>query len=267
MFFYVSKVLWFFAQPSNAILLLLLAGIVLLWSRWARTGRALVVASGALLFAGGLTPLGHALMLPLEERFARANLSSGASLDGIVILGGAQDMTVRTARGVIAVNESAERLIEGVMLARRYPDIKILFTGGSGDVFEKHLSEAQGAAALLESLGVARKRLLLEKEAKNTFQNALYSLRLANPRPGARWLLVTSASHMPRAMGCFRKVGFAIEPWPVDYRTRGYQDVWRFFPKPSEGLRRVDNAVREWAGLLAYWVTDRTDTLFPGPGT
>lgn len=265
MFFYVSKIVWFFAQPSNAILLLLLAGIVLLWSRWARTGRALVLASGALLFAGGLTPLGHALLLPLEERFARANLSSASPPDGIVILGGVQDMAVSTARDAIAVKESAERLIEGVMLARRFPDIKILFTGGSDAVFDQHLSEAQGAAALLESLGVPRKRLLLEKMAKNTFQNALYSLRLAQPRPGSRWLLVTSASHMPRAMGSFRKVGFAIEPWPVDYRTRGYQDLWRIFSKPSEGWRRIDNAAREWAGLLAYWVTDRTDTLFPGP--
>ncbi|MFQ5625196.1 MAG: YdcF family protein [Methyloligellaceae bacterium] len=265
MFFYVSKLLWFFVQPSNAILLLLVAGIILLWSRWARTARRLVLASGLLLFAGGLTPLGHALLLPLEDRLTRADLASGAPPNGIVILGGAQDMSVYTARGTITVNEAAERLIEGVLLARRFPDARIVFTGGSSAVFEKPTTEAAGAAALLESVGVAPERLLLEDKAQDTFQNALFSVELAQPRPGARWLLVTSANHMPRALGCFRKVGFAIEPWPVDYRTRGRQDVWRFFPKPSEGWRRMDDAVREWAGLLAYWVTGRTNTLFPGP--
>lgn len=85
------------------------------------------------------------------------------------------------------------------------------------------------------------------------------------PKEGARWLLVTSASHMPRAMGSFRSVGFKIEPWPVDYRTRGVEDIYRFFPTPSEGWRRVDNAVREWAGLLMYRLTGRTNSLFPGP--
>ena len=135
MFYYVSKLLWFFVQTSNAVLLLLAAGIVLLWSRWARTGRRLVLASGLLLFAGGLTPLGHALLLPLEDRFTRVDLANGAPPDGIVILGGVQDMSVRTARGTITVNESAERLIEGVLLARRFPDAKIVFTGGSSILF------------------------------------------------------------------------------------------------------------------------------------
>ena len=117
MFYYVSKFVWFVVQPSNAVLLLLLAGIVLLWSRWARMGRRIVLASGVLLFAGGLTPLGHVLLLPLEDRFTRADLSSEGPPDGIVILGGAQDMSVHAARGVITVNEAAERLIEGVSLA------------------------------------------------------------------------------------------------------------------------------------------------------
>jgi len=265
LFFYVSKFLWFFAQPSNAILLLLFAGAVMLWSRWTRLGRRLVLLAAFLLFVTGLTPLGHMLILPLEERFARADLSRGAAPDGIVILGGAQDMSIRNARGVVTVNEAAERLVEAVLLARRFPDARILFTGGSGGLFERHMSEAEGAAMLLMNLGVARERLLLETAAQNTYQNAQYSEELARPRPGSRWLLVTSASHMPRAMGSFRTAGFVIEPWPVDYRTRGRKDFWRFFPKPSEGWRRVDNAVREWAGLLAYRLTGRTDTWFPGP--
>ncbi|HET7210116.1 MAG TPA: ElyC/SanA/YdcF family protein, partial [Methyloceanibacter sp.] len=83
--------------------------------------------------------------------------------------------------------------------------------------------------------------------------------------PGKRWLLITSAYHMPRAIGAFRKAGFEVEAWPVDYRTRGRADLTRPFDKVSEGLRRVDVATREWFGLLAYWLRGRSDALFPAP--
>jgi len=83
------------------------------------------------------------------------------------------------------------------------------------------------------------------------------------PAAGERWLLVTSAFHMPRAIGCFRAVGFDVIPWPVDYRTSGPGDAWRLFPRASEGLRRVDLAAKEWAGLLAYYVTGRSTALLP----
>lgn len=265
MFFYISKILWFFAQPSNALLILLFVGTVMLWSRWARWGRRVVLLSGLLFFAAGLSPLGHALILPLENRFARADLGSGESPSGIIILGGAQDMSIVAARGVIAVNEAAERLIEAAALARRHPEAKVMFSGGSNAVFGDKLSEASGARDLLVGLGIAPQRLHLEGKSRNTFENAKFSARLANPETRDRWLLVTSASHMPRAIGSFRSVGFNVEPWPVDYRTRGKRDIRRFFPKPSEGLRRVDLATREWMGLLAYRLTGRTLTLFPGP--
>lgn len=263
MFFYVSKVIWFFLQPSTAMLLLLLVGTILLWTSWARAGRRVVLLSAALLALTGLSPVGHVLILPLEERFPRYDFEASGAPDGIVILGGAQDMSVTARRRAAAVNEAGERLIETAALARKFPDTKILFTGGSDAVFGDRESEASGAAAILTGLGIDRSRLMLEDQSRNTYQNALYSSRLAKPGSAERWLLITSASHMPRAIGSFRKAGFAVEPWPVDYRTRGTEDRWRFFPKPSEGWRRVDAAVREWVGLLAYRVTGRIDNLFP----
>ena len=265
MFFYVSKVLWFFVQPSNAMLLLLLAGTLMLWSRWAHAGRRVVLVAGILLFITGLTPLGHVLILPLEERFPRARLSDGMPPDGIVVLGGAQDMSITTARGAATVNEAGDRLLEAAALARKYPKTKILLSGGSSAVFGDRESEAAGARELLTGLGVAGERVTIEDKARNTYQNALNSAKLTGPHAGELWLLVTSASHMPRAMGSFRTAGFRVEPWPVDYRTRGREDVMRFFPKPSEGWRRVDLAMREWIGLLAYRLTGRTQSLFPAP--
>ena len=99
----------------------------------------------------------------------------------------------------------------------------------------------------------------------NTLENAILSKDLARPQPGERWLLVTSAYHMPRAIGIFRKAGFDVEPYPVDWRTSGSGDALRPFPTVGDGLRRTDTAVREWVGLLVYWLMGMSSSLFPAP--
>jgi len=108
-------------------------------------------------------------------------------------------------------------------------------------------------------------RLILESKARDTWENAVNVKALVSPKTGERWLLVTSAWHMPRSVGVFRRVGFAIEPWPVDYRTADDWDALRLFDAPADGLKRLDTAMREWIGLVAYRATGRTDALFPAP--
>jgi len=162
------------------------------------------------------------------------------------------------------LNESAERLTVVAELARQYPNALILFSGGSGELIAGE-SEAPFALRLFESFAIARDRVLLEDRARNTVENALYSKQLARPLPGERWLLVTSAYHLPRAIGAFRKVGFPVEPYPVDWRTRGTKDALRPFASVGDGLRRVDTAMREWVGLAVYWITGRSSEFFPGP--
>jgi uncharacterized SAM-binding protein YcdF (DUF218 family) len=118
-------------------------------------------------------------------------------------------------------------------------------------------------------MGVPEARLILEAGARDTYENAVYLKadldKLGLLGLGKRWVLITSAYHMPRAMASFRQAGFEVEAWPVDYRTRGRADLTRPFDKVSEGLRRVDVATREWVGLLAYWLAGRSSTLFPAP--
>jgi uncharacterized SAM-binding protein YcdF (DUF218 family) len=265
MFFYVSKVAWFCLQPSSLLLILLVTGAVLLFTRFERTGRRLAVAAAVLLLVGGLLPLSTWLILPLEERFPRADLS-GRDIDGVVVLGGAEDPDIATARHVHAVNEAAERFTEVAALARRFPHAKFVFTSGSVEILTAPTIGADAGRLVLEDLGISgRDRLLLERESRNTWQNAVYTKALVDPKPGERWLLVTSAAHMPRAMGVFRKAGFPVEPWPVDYRTAGRWDLMHLFDKPSEGLRRLDQVLREWVGLVVYRLTGRSDALFPGP--
>jgi uncharacterized SAM-binding protein YcdF (DUF218 family) len=264
MFFILSKVLGFFAIPSNLVIALGLLGVVLLATRLARTGKLLTVASLIALALLGFSPLGNALIIPLEQRFPPWDDTRGPP-DGIVVLGGAITPDVSAARGEVALNEAAERVTAAVALARRYPAARIVYSGGSAALISGNAKEAVWAVRLFESLGIPQARIIAEEQSRNTVENAVFSLLLAMPRPGERWLLVTSGFHMPRAMGVFRQAGFPVEAYPVDWRTRGPQDALRPFPTLSGGLERADTAVREWVGLLVYRLTGRSAALFPGP--
>jgi uncharacterized SAM-binding protein YcdF (DUF218 family) len=264
MFFVLSKILGFFAIPSNFIVSLGILGVLLLWTRFARAGRRLIVASLVALAVLGLSPLGNALIIPLEQRFPPWDAGDGAP-DGIIVLGGAISPDVSVARNDVALNESAERVTVVAELAQRYPNARIVFSGGSGALFHEEGTEAEFAARILQSFGIPYGRVLLEDRSRNTFENAVFTKELLKPKPGERWVLITSAYHLPRAIGAFRKVGFMVEPYPVDWRTRGWDDALRPFATMGDGLRRADTAVREWVGLFMYWVAGQSSTLFPGP--
>jgi uncharacterized SAM-binding protein YcdF (DUF218 family) len=263
MFFYASKTLGFFTLPSNILFTLALVGIVLMFTRLQRTGRALVVISVLLLAGAGLSPLGNALILPLEQRFPKWDETRGAPA-GIVVLGGAVSPEVSAGRGEPALNEAAERMTAAAELARRYPQARIVFTGGSSRLFGGP-DEARPALRLWENLGVPRERILVEARSRNTVENAAFSKELVQPKAEERWLLVTSAAHMPRSIGVFRKAGFDVEACPVDWRTAGEDDAFAFFASFAGGLARTDAAAHEWVGLLMYWFAGRTDELFPAP--
>ena len=264
MFFVLAKILGFFALPSNILISLGLIGIVLMATRYARAGRRLAVAALVLIGVAGLSPFGNAIILPLEERFPAWDGSRGAPT-GVISLGGAFDTVVSPARGEVALNEAAERLTVVAELARRYPNARIVFTGGSGRLIYGGATEAELAARLFESFGIAKERIVLEDKSRDTDENARFTKELLQPTPAERWLIVTSAHHMPRSIGVFRAAGFPVEAFPVDYRTRGAADLLRPFSSVGDGLRRTDTAVREWVGLVVYWMTGRTEGLFPAP--
>jgi uncharacterized SAM-binding protein YcdF (DUF218 family) len=261
MFFVLSKTFGLLALPTNFMIILGLIGAVLTLTRLARPGRGLMVTAILLLVIAGFTPLGNLVLAPLEDRFPAWDPANGAP-DGIVVLGGPIDPDLSLVHGMPVTLGGADRLIQAAALARRYPDARILFTGGSANLVSTNAKEADQAAELLMSLGVPKERLILERQSRNTYENAVFSRAMVMPKPGERWLLVTSAYHMPRSVGLFRKAGFPVEPYPVDWRVTSVSDFETF---SVQGLRRTDIAVREWVGLVAYWLRGRTDQLFPGP--
>jgi uncharacterized SAM-binding protein YcdF (DUF218 family) len=265
LFFTVSKVIWFFATPSNLLPSVILLGtVVQLRKHTRRWGFALASGATLLLLVGGLSPLANWVILPLEQRFPSSPIGDGR-ITGAIVLGGSVQAEDSFARSQLLMNEAGERVVVMADIARRHPEAKIVFAGGSGAFLEDDVAEAAAIARFSNTLGIARERILFEERSRTTRENALYTRELVRPEAGERWLLVTSAWHMPRAVGAFRKAGFDITPCPVDYRTRGSADRWRPFSSASDGLRRLDLATKEWVGLVAYRLAGYMDELFPSP--
>jgi uncharacterized SAM-binding protein YcdF (DUF218 family) len=265
LFFALSKTLGVIALPTNFLVWLGIVGVLLCATRWARFGRKLMIVAFVLLAVCGFSPLGNLLLYSLESRFPPWNPASGAP-DGIIVLGGPIDPDLSVAHDTPVIRNSPDRIVAAVELARRYPNARIVFTGGSANLISNDAREADFAAAIFESLGIPKSRLILERRSRNTYENAVYTRDMVNPKPGERWLLVTSAFHMPRSVGLFRKAGFPVEPYPVDWRVgRTAADIVAFTPFANEGLSRIDTGLREWMGLVVYWLRGRTDALLPGP--
>ena len=265
MFFPLSKLIFFVITPSNFLILLGLLGCLLLFTEVGRNlGRVMALTGFLGLLVAGIGPFSAWVLMPLENRFP-AFADDGAPVAGIIVLGGAVEADTSIARDQITVNDAGEREIALADLARRYPQARLVFSGGSGTMREHPISEAEIISRYADTLGVPRNRLILEQQSRNTRENAVFSARMTQPKPDERWLLVTSAWHMPRAIGCFREAGFSVTAYPVDYRTSGPRDAYRLYTFASDGLSEFDIGVKEWIGLIAYKLAGYTKAWMPAP--
>lgn len=264
MFFVLSKIAWFVIQPLVAIALPAILGLLLAAFGLRGLSVALLAFSGAAYAVIMFSPAGLLMVGALEDRFPRTELP--ADVTGIIVLGGSFDTQVARTRGDPEISDAGDRITGALALSRRYPDARVVFTGGVAAVFEDDMPEYEIAGRLFASLGLPPERLELEGRARNTTENAVFTKELVKPKPGETWLLVTSAFHMPRSVGCFRAIGFDVVPYPVDYRTPSGPARWRpAWADVSRNGDKVQLAVREYVGLVAYRLSGRTTSLFPGP--
>ena len=263
MFFVASKIFWMVASPITLLLAAAALGALLCFGRHARFGRGLALAAVLILFAAAVPPMGELMIAPLENRFPQPPADLGAP-DGIIVLGGAIDDAASRARGQTVFDESGARVTEAVRLARRYPKARVIYTGGSASITPSVSTEALEAKNLMRDLGVAPDRVMIEEKSRNTAENARFTAAILHPEPQQRWLLVTSAWHMPRSMGAFEKAGFGVVAYPVGFYTLGKGRGLRLDLDPARNLRVFELAAHEWVGLAAYWATGRIDRLFPG---
>ena len=264
MFFLLSKMLGAVFQPVNFLALAFGCGLLLWLLGWPRAGRGVIGVTTVTFLICCFTPLSSVLLRVLEDRFPNPPPDLPAPA-GIIVLGGAMNEEMSLARGEFSMSPAASRMTAGAALARRFPAARLVFTGGSADLRQPGNDEAHGARRLWLSLGLPEARMSFEAKSRNTFENALFTRDLVQPKPGEVWLLVTSAWHMPRSVGIFRQAGFAVTAYLTDYRTFGDARDWRFSTNGLDALQRLDTALHEWVGLVAYALTGKSDSLFPAP--
>jgi len=252
----VSDLTWWALQPSG-IVIVLLAVAWLAGAAGARRWSGAVI--GLVVFAWlavVVAPVDAWLAAPLERRHPLPQ-ALPASVDGIVVLGGAVEWRASIERGQLSLGASAERVIAGAALARRYPDAVLAFTGVTPDALSADFRRAPEPASMFFGEAFADRRPLVLSAAASTYEEALLSLERLQPRPGETWLLVTSAWHMPRAWSTFRTLGWTTVPYPVDPMSAGARWGW---PDPQGAAARladVDRIVREWGAVLVYRRTGR----------
>lgn len=261
LFFYASKLLWSLLAPDALLLYLLLGACLCLWRGWQRAARWLltIVTVGTLTLA--FLPIGVWLLHPLERRFA-ANPPLPEQVDGIVVLGGSINALESYEWNQVQLNNAAERNVAFVELARRYPSAKLLMSGGNGSPGSQQFREADVARELFATLGVDVARIEFERDSRNSWENVSYSKTLMSPQPGETWILITSAAHMPRAVGLFCAQGWPVLPWPVDHQTAA-SILLRLRLNLANNLVGLNWALHEWAGLIVYYASGKIGSPLP----
>ncbi|MFN4277471.1 MAG: YdcF family protein [Ferrovibrio sp.] len=256
----LNTILWGFLNPGNLLFALLVLALVLSW--WRRTRRfgiGLGVVMLGVMLALAVLPIRKILLAPLEQYFPAPMLPERVT--GIVVLGGAEEPDVYARHGWPEVNGNADRLIAFAALASRYPEARLVFTGGAAIAAEgRRQTEADVAAAVFTMLGLEPSRVEFDSKAGNTIENARFAKEIAQPKPGETWLLVTSARHMPRAVNCFNAIDWPVLPYPVDYITAPSRG-WDF--QPLRALSSLNALSKEWIGLLVYRLTGQTRAFLP----
>lgn len=260
-FYQLSKVFWFFASPDNFLIFLVVLGTLLVGygSRW---GLRILITSMTLMLVITFLPVADVLLRPLEKRFA-APVSLPENIQGVIVLGGAERSSLGLVWQQAQFNQAAERMMALAYLANQYPQAQIVFSGGSGSL----LHQREIAYAATERWFVEQgleERVIWEQRSRNTYENAVLSEQKLNAVPRGRWLLVTSAFHMPRSMGVFRERGWQVVAYPVDYNSITSNGL-RIDPSYWRHVRDLSFTIKEWIGLGVYYYTGKTGSLFPAP--
>lgn len=259
-------------RPSGVFLIVLSLGLLLSILRWRRpgqlqrAGRWLTGGAVALLLVLAYVPLERLIIAPLEWRFPPLT-GLPPHVDGIIVLGGEIDMRASLRTGIPTMKEGASRMTSFLMLARAFPQARLVFSGGGQLPETGPTTEADVAAVFFSGLGLDPARIAFERQSQTTRENAVFSKAMVRPKPGEVWLLVETAIDVPRAIGCFRQVGWTVTPVPVGYITASPGSDWDTWNWPDLGsmLTHLDRASHEWLGLAYYRWQGWTDALLPAP--
>jgi uncharacterized SAM-binding protein YcdF (DUF218 family) len=263
MFFYLSKVFWFLADPGNLILIAIFLVAFFAWMKWFNILKILITFTAISAAIVTFLPIGTLIINHLENRFPEAR-SFPADIEGIIVLGGVVDPHLTKNRNQISINSAAERITEFARLSNIYPQAKLVYSGGSGDPERQGLKEADFIFPLLEALNINLERVIFENQSRNTIENATFTKKLVSPSLNQHWIIITSAFHMPRAVATFRQYKWNVLAYPVDYRTP-YEIKFKLSLNFISSLSLFSLAIHECIGLIFYWLSGHTNELYPKP--
>lgn len=261
LFFLVSKIVWLLLSPDSLLLILILLTLGLLYIGKNKQAKILLTTISGILIIISFFSIGEWLLYPLETRFP-TNPILPQQIDGIIVLSGAEDPLLSSVWNQVELGSASERDLTFLSLAKKYPTAKLVFTGGTGSLINQEYKAADVAKKLFEQQGFDTTRILFERESRNTYENIIYSKKLAQPKKGENWILITTSWHIPRSIGIFCKADWHVIPYPVDHQTNK-DNLFRINLDLIDNLQMLKTAIKEGLGLFAYYLSGKTDSLFP----
>ena len=261
LFFFTSKIIWLLISPDNILLILIILSLFFLSIGKQKLAKILLSTTTGLLITLSFFPVGEWLLYPLESRFQN-NPVLPEKINGIIVLSGAEDTERSHLWKQVELGSAAERDFAFLALARKYPKAKLIFTGGTGSLIQQEYKAADVAKTLFEQQGFDTTKIIFERESRNTYENVIYSKKIVNPIKNENWILITTGWHMPRSVGIFCKTKWPVIPYPVDHQTKK-NNLFRIGFDLLNNLYTLKTAMKEWVGLLAYYLTDKTTSLLP----
>lgn len=260
-FFFASKIFWLFISPENVLFLLIIISLYFLYINKHKLVKLLLSIVTGLLITFSFFPVGEWLIYPLESRFQN-NPSLPEKINGIIVLSGAEDTERSHLWKQVELGNAAERNFAFLTLARKYPNAKLVFTGGTGSLTQQEYKAADVAKILFEQQGFNTAKIIFERESRNTYENVIYSKKRVNPVKNEYWIIITSGWHMPRSVGIFCKMKWPVIPYPVDHLTKK-DNLFRINFDLLNNLFTLKTAMKEWLGLFAYYISGKTSSFLP----
>ncbi len=257
MFFILSKIFNFFLDPFNLLIISFLL-FLLITARTKKKKFKVVVWFVIFWVLLLYKPIPEFLLQNLEDKFSHRQ-EAFLSSEGIIVLGGgAGSGIVSRDRNDISLGEGSERIFKGIQFLKQKPEGTVIFTGNSGSLFHEGLPETEIIAKLIEALKVVPKNVLFERRSRSTFENAVYTGEIIDDLKIKKWGIVTSASHMKRAIATFEKQRpeIVFNPIPVDFQTAN-SVYW--------GPGKMQDSINLWRiyihETVGYWVYKLTRKL------
>jgi len=259
MTFFLSKFLWYIFSPFNLIIFLFVIGVILNFINFKKFSKILFFFTFLLFFITGVLPTGSYLMYLLEKDF-HSKIYLPDNIDGILVLAGATNPYLTKEYNQISLNDSVERLTESIQLIKKYPRAKVFFAGGSGSLTHPDLNHSAVAKIFYESLDVDINKIYFENKSRNTYENILFAKKKFNPNKNEKWILITSAFHLTRAINIGKKLNWELIPYATDFKLPK-KFTWKLSMSFFNNLSKFQQSSHEWAGLIAYYFLGRSSKI------